>query len=528
VSFGTLAFACLLLAATALLLHPARWLVDHYLPRRESGLPLAWFRIAWAAVLCFEVAQLAWYEPLLADPIPYLERSELHLSYALGAWLVALVCLGLGLFTRAAALVSYVMTLATLSTFEAFEYHVDYMITSVNLLLVFAPVSARLSLDRLLLLRRGAPAPSEVSCLYPLLLLLFGIGAIYADSVFYKFVSPMWLGGLGVWLPASMPQVAWLVYAPLLDTEWLVKGLGYLTLAFETVFVFLIWFRRLHPLLLVVGLGLHLGIAVSFPIPWFGLAAAAIYLLLVPAEWYEALGRWLPTWHWHPAGLSRALSRLAARLAWAPGIGSGCEPLASRGVLVALVSFLLVCQLVSTAQSPVVRRASEAVGLGRGHARLDAPARAFTRSVSRPLAGITPHGVFMDGHFRGYEHIVSVAHVDADGRETWLPIYDASGTPTHRTTGRVWVFWNWRVVGPRPDPARIARGLKRVTAYWAHRNGLSLDDTRFVVRAKRIEVPTGWQAGHLRRQVERPWAEVGRARWQNGSFSAELGDIESS
>lgn len=525
-SVGAAVFTCLLLAGAVLLRYPARWLVEHWLPRTDSALPLACFRIAWATVLFFEVSQLAWYHALVADPVPFVKTGELHLSYALGAWLVALVCLALGLFTRAAALVSYVMTLATLSTFEAFEYHVDYMITCVNLLLIFAPISARLSLDRLLLARRGVSVPGDTSELYPLLIVLFGIGAIYFDSVFYKLVSPMWLGGLGVWLPASLPQVAWVDFTPLLDTQWLVRGLGYLTLVFETLFVFLIWFRRLRPLLLFVGVGLHLGIAMTFPIPWFGLAAAAIYLLLVPPAWYERAARLLPR-----PGLPRlraAAGRIAGRLAGAPGVGSGVAPLASRGVLVALVTLLLVAQAVSTARAPLARRAIAAAGLGGVYALVERPAAAFTRDVSRPLLGITGHGVFMDGHFRGYEDIISLVHVDAEGHETWLPIYDEHGMATPRTTGRVWVYWNWRVVGPRPDPRRLADGIERMTAYWAHRHGVSLDDARFVVRAKRIEVPTAWEPGHLHRQEERPWRDVGQARWEDGRFWIELKDIESS
>lgn len=529
------AAACLLLLVTSLAWLGARAWVGRLLPRRESGLPLAWFRITYAIVLFLEVSQLARLEPLWAgEALPGVTGSDVRLCYALLAWRVALVCLALGLFTRSTALVSYVMTLATLSTFHRFEYHVDYILTAVNLLLLVTPVSARLSLDRALASRRRARAglaplpPVEVSELSGALLLVFGVGVVYLDSVFYKLVSPMWTRGLGLWLPASLPHVAWHDLGPLLDREWLVRGLGWLTLAFEALFLLLVWWRPLRPWLLAVGLGLHLGITVVFPIPWFGLAVACLYLLLIPAEAYERAGRWLGRATARLTPLQRGAERLCGRFEGllreiSAGTESGaCE--APRSVLVALVTCLLASQALATLQAPLVREIAQRVGFGALLREVRPFAAAWTSGVSRPLAGITGHGVFMDRHFQGYNRVVTVAYVDAAGREILLPFWDASGAPTRINTGRLWVFWNWRVVGTRLEPTSLADGVRRITAFWARENHVSLDDARFVVRVKRIEVPVAWAPGWLEREKARPWGELGRASWTGGRFEWEIRD----
>jgi hypothetical protein len=510
-----------------------RW-VDRQLARRESGLPLAWFRIAYAAVLFLEVTQLAGLEPLWSGALPRASASDASLGTALVAWRVAIVCLGLGLFTRSSALVSYVMTLATFSTFHRFEYHADYIFTTVNLLLVFLPVSSRLSLDRVLTTRGreragAAPGPPQtVGEIHAALLIVFGVGVVYLDSVFYKLVSPMWRGGLGVWLPASLPHVAWHDLGPILDREWLVKGLGWLTLGFELLFLALMWWRPLRPLLLAVGLGLHLGITLVFPIPWFGLAASTVYLLLVPARWYERAGAWLARAASRAPTLRTSAQRLRGGLDALLGVSApgstahAVDP--PRVVLVALATFLLVSQGLATLQAPLVREIAGPAQLGAVLRRMQPLAVGWTEKVSRPLAGITRHGVFMDRHFQRYEEVIAVASVAPDGRETLLPYWEPSGAPASANNGRLWVFWNWRVVGVAPDRSSVADGIRSLTAFWAHEHGLPLDGARFVVRSKRIDVPTAWAPGWLRRERARPWREMGRARWSGASFEIEFAD----
>ena len=73
------------------------------------------------------------------------------------------------------------------------------------------------------------------------------------------------------------------------NQQVLMLTLGYATVVFEGLFAFLMWSRRWRWPLLIVGLGLHVGIIVMFPIPWFGLAVVALYSLMVPDGVWEQL-----------------------------------------------------------------------------------------------------------------------------------------------------------------------------------------------------------------------------------------------
>lgn len=494
-----------------------------YAREKVSAVPLAVFRIAYGSVLFLEVCQLFRFRHLVFDPVPYVVTSELGTGYLLGAWLVAIACVIVGLYTRVAAVASYTMTLATFGSFSRFEYHLDYVLTGINLLIVFMPVSRALSLDRLLESRstRGETTdPAEVDRIHPELLVLVGIGLVYFDSIFYKLASPMWTSGLGVWLPASLPQVTWLDLSPVLDQKWLVLGLGYLTLVFESLFLALVWFDRLRPALLAIGLGLHLGIGLAFPIPWFALGVVALYVLLVPPAWFAAAERLLRT-----RGNGR---RAGASRRGGPGPDAADPALgpAARAGLAGLLVWILASQGLATLQAPLAGRLAATLGLEGARRKAASIAREYTNAVSRPVAGLTRHGVFMDGHFRGYDQMISLVHVDDSGRETWLPIYGVDGLATAANSGRTWVFWNWRVVGTRPDRERLADGIRRLTAFWAHRRALRLRDLRFEIRARTTEAPLAWERGLLGRQRERPWRRIGLAGWRDGEFWSEIGPLE--
>src|SRR5690606_1157309 len=165
----------------------------------------------------------------------------------------------------------------------------------INFLFIFLPISTTFSLDRLILKLKYSNTrfryiPSQtVSVLAYYLPVLLGIGFFYFDSVFFKFTSPLWLNGLGMWLPSSLPQAILVDISPLLNIKVLVIALGYLTLAFEAIFLFTFWRKKWRVPMLIIGVGLHLGILVCFPIPFFALGVIAIYLLMIPVSFWEKI-----------------------------------------------------------------------------------------------------------------------------------------------------------------------------------------------------------------------------------------------
>ncbi len=71
----------------------------------------------------------------------------------------------------------------------------------------------------------------------------------------------------------------------------MIKFLGYFVIVFETLFIFLFWFRPLRIPLLLIGILFHLGILIIYPIPWFALTVIAVYLLLLPERFWLKLSK---------------------------------------------------------------------------------------------------------------------------------------------------------------------------------------------------------------------------------------------
>lgn len=278
-------------------------LIQRLYDKKIDASGLAFFRVAYFLVLFGELAQLFYFKELVFDVIPFVQPYELDFTWAFYAWFVVIFLLIIGLFTRTAAIANYLFTLVFLSTISSFEYHVFYTYTTVNFFCLFLPISKRFSIDRLLLklkysnTRTTYEPPKTTTVLSYTLPLLVAVAFVYADSMLYKVTSKFWMQGLGVWYPAAFPQASITSSSSLggflINNYYLTKFFGYLTLVFETSFIFLFWFRRFRVPLLIIGLGLHIGILITFPIPWFALAVAATYILLVPVAWYRQLAAWL-------------------------------------------------------------------------------------------------------------------------------------------------------------------------------------------------------------------------------------------
>src|SRR5688572_24892973 len=114
-----------------------------------DGAGLAWFRILYCITLLCEISQIFYFRRLIYDKVPYLDSAEIDLSVSLIVWMVAVLFLTFGLYTRYAAILNYVCSLVFIATMETYEYHMFYLYMGVNFLLIFVNVSQVNSIDRL-------------------------------------------------------------------------------------------------------------------------------------------------------------------------------------------------------------------------------------------------------------------------------------------------------------------------------------------------------------------------------------------
>ena len=150
-------------------------------------------------------------------------------------------------------------------------------------------------------------------------------------------------------------------------------------------------------------------------------------------------------------------------------------------------------------------------------------------NFSSKLLGIAPHGVFVDSHFDGYNHLVSIQYVSENGDIQWLPITKKDGGPGEYIQGSNWAFLSFRMNGPKISQKKLTTGIVRFTAFWARKNKISLKNAKFNISIKKIENPEKfeWERGFLERQRNKPWQQAGTLIWTDEQPFFTLKDIES-
>jgi len=614
--------------------------------KKISGLGLSMFRIAYSLVLLAEIIQFYYFRHLIFDKVPYLDPAEINFGIPIAIWGISVIFILIGLFTRTATIINYLLSLILIGSINTYEYHMFYAYMGINFLLLFLPVSRNLSLDRLIVKYRYSNTkfaynpPTDVSVLSYYVPILVGIAFVYFDSVLFKYTSTFWRNGLGFWLPTSVPVNVYIPLQTLLNIKFLVLALGFLTLIFETVFLFTFFKKKWRIPLLIIGLGLHLGILVAYPIPWFALGMCSIYLLMVPVRWWKSLFREKETakpvitfyydgecplcnrtkiaiQHFdigkkiefrtvqyyseqepllksipfnallddiHSVkkgkvykGLDTYIEVLDSigytkPLSWLlrlPGVyhlgktvygyvaknrdtercteeNCGYVPpsvpakdeelkllqnftlkdLKINLILAGLV-ILIMSQVMVSYTSPLSVAIRSVIGLQEScvNDKLEYISRKVG-NISQDYMGITHHGVFMDYHFSEYNHNIAVTYNNKNGKEIWLPITGEDSLPGNYLLGPIWAKWGFRVNNNKIIHAEVENGIRDFTAFWAQKNGVDLNNARFIIKLQKIETPQGWEKDFLKRQMDKPWQDIGVAIWKDRKYSIDIPEIE--
>ena len=464
-----------------------------------SPFPLAAFRILYAVALIADIGQTMSFRHLLLDPVPFVVPDPSLRSLLLLPWMFFAFVLLIGYATRLAAFAVYALNVYLLGFYFAdhgIGWQVDGVFIFGSLLLVFMPSDRAWSLKRHLEVRSarktGRPIrpPKRVRPVWGMAL-AFTVATLYVHAVLWQTSSLMWLGGLGLWGPASLPYNTFYDVAPLLDVLSLMLAAGYVALVFEVVFPLMIWFRGLRTPLIIIGLVLHLGIALFFPIPIFSLVMVAFYLGFVPDGVYE---RWY-----------RQYTR-AERVAEAPEavVSSDTNRLARMSAV--LLGAWMTCVVLIACVSPFVPRY---IAKTRTTARLAEFGVDFNKTIY-PWTGLSTHGLLMDKHFHFYRSQFLVAYRGRTA-ETVLPMTTERGIAGFYAWNRLWVIWTLNSANPMLPDAHRRNGIKRFAAFWLGENGIDPANGEFILYRRPVKVSLFlWVEGLLHRNQEQPWTEVSR------------------
>jgi hypothetical protein len=194
------------------------------------------------------------------------------------AMLVASLCLLVGYRTRWASLVVFVAIISFENRAPSIWNSGDGLLRILTFLLMLAPAGESLSIDRWRTNRqqfwefpRRAP--------WAMRLIQVQISVLYLSSVWLKLHGPEWRDGTAVSYAIRLQDFQRFALPHLLSHSLLFSSLmTYWTLAVELMIGILVWNRAARPLVLFLGVALHLGLDFNLRLGFFSEAILVSYL----------------------------------------------------------------------------------------------------------------------------------------------------------------------------------------------------------------------------------------------------------
>lgn len=212
-------------------------------------------------------------------------------SYAgsgLSLWGLHLLCLivvamfTVGWFTRVTSVLTWLITVSYAHRLPGTLFGLDQINIMLAMYLVISPCGARYSVDRLFARRNGVGSvPPMVSANVALRLIQLHLCVIYLFAGFGKLLGASWWDGTAIWL-----SLANLEYQSI-DMTWLCKFprlvnlMTHVALLWEVSYIALIWPRMTRPIVLLLAIPIHLGIAMCLGMVTFGVVMLIANLAFV-------------------------------------------------------------------------------------------------------------------------------------------------------------------------------------------------------------------------------------------------------
>lgn len=219
------------------------------------------------------------------------------------AWLfpVHYLCLAilaafmLGLATRVTSVLTFAIVVSYAYRTMSANFGLDQVNALTALYLAVGSSGRCWSLDALIRKWKGGQeATPSVTANISLRLMQLHLCIIYAFAGMAKLGGPTWWSGYAIWMAAANHEYQSWSLLWLADHPYLYNAITHITIAWELSFWSLVWHPRLRPIMLAVGVAMHLGIGAFLGMWTFGLAMIFVYLSFIPPEWFGRFGNSTP------------------------------------------------------------------------------------------------------------------------------------------------------------------------------------------------------------------------------------------
>ncbi len=226
------------------------------------------------------------------------------------AALIVFAMLTVGLYSRVVSVLALVATLSYIGRAQGALFGLDQINALLAMYLVVGPCGDAFSLDRWLKSRKtGAPLPVRPSWSANLAIRLIQIHMciIYLFAGTAKLTGPAWWDGTAMWMALGNLEYQSLDMTWMADWPRLINAMTHITVYWEIFYCALIWPRLSRPVMLLLAIPLHMGIAICLGMVTFGLIMLVGNLAFVPPEFIRTL------WPFKDAGQGRAGDPAPAR-----------------------------------------------------------------------------------------------------------------------------------------------------------------------------------------------------------------------
>lgn len=208
-----------------------------------------------------------------------------------------------GLFSRASAVLAFVTLVSLHHRNPLILNSGDAFLRLCCFFIMFSPLGAACSLDRLIAIARGkAGAAPPAAPPWAWRMIQFQLAFVYLHTFFWKVRGSDWLDGSALYYSSRLADF-WRFPVPyVFEHLWTIKLLTWGTLAVELALGLFLWVREWRPWILLSGVLLHLGIGYSMNIPLFAPTMLSAYILFLNMDsarrcrdaFAAKLKRWFP------------------------------------------------------------------------------------------------------------------------------------------------------------------------------------------------------------------------------------------
>jgi hypothetical protein len=206
--------------------------------------------------------------------------------------LAAFALLTVGLFSRVAAVVSLIAALAYVTRAPGALFGLDQINVMLCTYLAVGPCGDAFSLDRWRASRRNnTPLPVRKSWTANLSIRLIQIHMciIYLFAGMAKLTGQAWWDGTAMWMAFGNLEYQSLDMTWMSEWPRMMNLMVHVTIAWELSYMFLVWPRLTRPVVVLLAVPLHMGIAICLGMITFGLLMLVGNMAFVPPEMIRAL-----------------------------------------------------------------------------------------------------------------------------------------------------------------------------------------------------------------------------------------------